>query len=463
MNRQLIPALAFTLWLVAPGCKAADDELRALVKQLSAQVSQLQQQSQQANDRIRELEAKLHQSEQREPAAPKVAATSGEAASKTEQHPLVSAGDTPGTFRIPSTNTSLGFGGFVKFDANFSSVSMGRDKLGDQALSVSQIPIGLARRGEHGETTFHAKESRFWLKSFTPSAFGNIDTLLEFDLFGSPETFNYTPRLRHAYGSIGNFLAGQTWTTFLNVSAIPDTLDINGPVGSTLYLRQPMVRWSQPFALASLPLEFQIAAESPRTRIWEPAAPDVFGTPNADRYPDLVARLNATGTWGNLSLTGLARHIRYNRPGKTDTEVQWGSAVNLSGRIDTWGRDNLRFMLAYGDAYGRYATLNTFEDAALDSAGNLHLVTTYSAMAAYQHWWDKNWRSTVAYGYAASDQPDFVTGDMNRQAQSVHANLLWSPTLQTTFGLEYIYALRERVDGRTGDLHRIQLSTRFNF
>jgi len=25
--------------------------------------------------------------------------------------------------------------------------------------------------------------------------------------------------MRHAYGSMGNFLAGQTWTTFLNVAA----------------------------------------------------------------------------------------------------------------------------------------------------------------------------------------------------------------------------------------------------
>jgi hypothetical protein len=461
MNKRVITGLAVSLWMVAPGCLAADEELRDLVKQLSEQVSRLQQQTERANDRIRDLEGKLRQSELREPAPAKPAVAAAPA--KPEPKPPVSAGDTPGTYRIPGTNTSLGFGGYVKLDANFSSVSAGHDRLGDQLFVAAQIPVDKNRRGEHGQTTFHAKESRFWIKSFTPSDFGNIDTFLEIDLFGAPETFNYTPRLRHAYGSIGPFLAGQTWTTFLNVSAAPDTLDPLGPVGATFYLRQPLIRWSQPFSIAGQPLELHVAAESPSSRLWDPATPDQFTIPNADRYPDLVARLSATGTWGNVSLAGLARHIRHNRPGKSETEVQWGSAANVSGRIDTWGRDNFRFMLGYGDANGRYAALNAFEDAALDPNDRMQLVTTYSAMAAYQHWWDKNWRSTVAYGYAASDQPGFVTGNMTRHLESAHFNLLWSPTLQTTFGLEYIYGLRERVDGRTGDLHRVQLSTRFNF
>jgi hypothetical protein len=35
--------------------------------------------------------------------------------------------------------------------------------------------------------------------------------------------------------------------------------------------------------------------------------------------------------------------------------------------------------------------------------------------------------------------------------------------LQTTIGLEYIYANRELTNHQNGELHRVQFSTRFNF
>jgi hypothetical protein len=458
---------AILLLAFAPAIAGAEEDLTTLIKQLSSQVSALQEQARLANERIRDLENRLQQQEK---AAPKTVAAKPPTAPPQESiaptptaKPALTAGDAPGTFKLPGTGTSLGFGGYVKLDANYSSVSAGRDRLGDQALVAAQIPIGNVRGGEHSETTFHAKESRLWLKSFSPSAWGDINTFVEVDFFGDPATFTYTPRLRHAFGSIGHFLAGQTWTTFLNTAAIPDTLDINGPVGSLLYHRQPLIRWTQPFQAFGSPMEVQFALESPRTRLWEPANPNGFATPNSDRYPDIVARLNYSPDWGSLSLSALARQIRYTLPLSKDRQEEWGGAISLAGRIHTAGLDNLRFMLGFGDAYGRYATINTFEDAVLNRAGDMHLVSTYSAMVAYEHWWSKAWRSNVAYGYAAADQPDFVTGDMTRQAQSAHANLLWSPTLQTTFGLEYIYAMRERVDGRTGDLHRVQFSSRFNF
>jgi hypothetical protein len=82
---------------------------------------------------------------------------------------------------------------------------------------------------------------------------------------------------------------------------------------------------------------------------------------------------------------------------------------------------------------------------------------------AYQHWWDKAWRSTFAYGFEQADQPDFVTATMSRQAQSVHANLLWSPLPQATVGIEYIYGTRQLIDGQNGNISRAQFSTRYNF
>ena len=48
---------------------------------------------------------------------------------------------------------------------------------------------------------------------------------LEMDFNGNNGQF----RIRHAYGQIGSFLFGQTWSLFSNVSSMPATVDGNGP------------------------------------------------------------------------------------------------------------------------------------------------------------------------------------------------------------------------------------------
>jgi hypothetical protein len=331
--------------------------------------------------------------------------------------------------------------------------------------------------GEDSQLIFNARESRFWLKSFTPSKWGDINTYVEMDFYGSANT--YTPRLRHAYGSFGNFLAGQTWTTFLNELAIPDTLDNSGSVGMSKF-RQPLIRWTQPFKVLNSAFELQLAAESPNSTLWTPNQWQTVLTPTTtptqtyltydsltatgdDRYPDMIARLNYKPSWGNLSLAAMGRQIR-NTDNKTGAAREaWGGGVTLAGKINVLELDNIRFTLNYGNVIGRYSSVNKLEDAALDSAGNLHLVNVYSAVVAYQHWWDKAWRSTFAYGFEQADQPDFVTATMSRQAQSVHANLLWSPLPQATVGIEYIYGTRQLIDGLNGNISRAQFSTRYNF
>ncbi len=462
MNIKSLVLFWFLLSFLAPLPILADEDLRALVKVMSARLNELDDQVVQSNKRIAELEEKLAETERKSVA---IVNSNQELVKAT---PAVTIGDAKGTFKIPGSETSLGFGGQIKLDANYSNVSAGRDKLGDQLLVVPQIPVGTERFGLNDRTIFNAKDSRFWLKSYTPSTWGDIDTFVEMDFYGSPEINNYSPRLRHAYGSIGNFLAGQTWTTFLNVSALPDTLDAGGPVGALNGLRQPLIRWTQPFASGRA--DFQVAAESPRSRLWADSVAGAgasdgngFNYPNGERYPDIVARINYNPQWGTLSVTGMAREIRYVKPNTRDEQKDWGGAVSLAGRINFSGLDNIRFMFNYGNAIGRYATGNAFQDAALDANGQLHLVNIYGGELAYQHWWNKTLRSTLAYGYVEADQPSFILGDRTQDAESVHANLLWSPVLQATFGVEYIYAHRQRIDNQSDDLHRLQFSTRYVF
>ncbi|MGZ8946906.1 MAG: DcaP family trimeric outer membrane transporter [Methylococcaceae bacterium] len=164
-----------------------------------------------------------------------------------------------------------------------------------------------------------------------------------------------------------------------------------------------------------------------------------------------------------MSFAVLGRQIRYSNTSGFQ-QAAWGGSVSLAGKINTFGLDNIRFMTHYGNGHGRYMTTpNTFADAALNSSGSLDLVTAYGAMLSYQHWWSKQWRSSLTYGFAQADQPSYVNSVLNRQVQSIHVNLLWSPISQAMMGVEYIYATRELLDGRAGDLQRLQFSALYNF
>lgn len=475
------------------GSAAADDDIKVLLGAMSRQIEDLKQQVAQSNQRIGQLEQALgyYRNQQQalahdaaaEPSlaqsAPVATVKHAESGAKPRAAATVEAGDIRGTLKLPGTDTSLGLGGFVKTDLLFNSVSAGRDRLGDQQLVMSQIPVGAA--GERGQVTFLAKESRLWFKSFTPSEWGDVNTFVELDFYGDPATYSYTPRLRHAYGSFGHLLAGQTWTTFLNASALPDNLDVGGSAGALASLRQPLVRWTEPFIWLDTPMEGLLALETPRSRLWvdnhletgsanRAAAGDpnldagYWTTPNADRYPDLVARLNLNPEWGNMSLAALGRQLRYTNSSNGYRQDAWGGGVNLSGRVNTFGLDNIRFMAHYGKGDARYvSTTNTFADAALDSHGVIELSESYGAMLAYQHWWDKQWRSSVTYGFAQTDYPHYANPVLTRQVQSLHANLLWSPVSQAMLGVEYTYADRELIDGRDGVLQRVQFSAKYSF
>ena len=130
-------------------------------------------------------------------------------------------GGIPGTFEIPGTNISLGFGGFAKLDVNFSSVNAdgpGGGNTGDQFVIPALIPIRDVP-GETNQITFNPRESRFWFKGYAPSKWGAFNAYVELDFyaFQSPGderiSDSFAPRLRHAYGSLGPLLAD----AFMNV------------------------------------------------------------------------------------------------------------------------------------------------------------------------------------------------------------------------------------------------------
>jgi len=206
-SERYVVSLAIAVGAGVPGVAARADtpeDMQAQMKLLQAKVGDLEQQ-QQASERKQDATAAS----------------------------VVTAGATRGSFRLPGSNTSVAVGGYVKLDAVFSNPSAGINSTADLFLQPNAIPVKPgAGDNEHDQVKFGARESRLFVKTSTPTAGGDLTTYVEGDFYGADANESVSnssgPRLRHAFGSLGPLLGGQTWTNFMYVPSLPETLDPDG-------------------------------------------------------------------------------------------------------------------------------------------------------------------------------------------------------------------------------------------
>lgn len=366
-----------------------------------------------------------------------------------------------GGLKLPNSNTSFTIGGYAKLDALYSSRSGGTNSAADQLFDPTSIPVGPgAGANERDQLTLHARQSRLFFKTTTPSDWGDVNTHLEFDLFGTSGnesvSNSHNLRVRHAYGSIGPLLAGQTWSNFMAVSALPETLDFGGPAGQT-FVRQAQIRWTQPFSGG----QWSIALENPETVVTRPDGTTFRA--DDDRAPDLTGNLGFKTAFGDYTFTALVRQIRVDsgaNPAAVDSKV--GGAIAVYGVVPTTGKDTFNFGVSAGNAVGRYWG-GLLTDGFIDPAGHLDLPDQVGGFASYRHFWTDKLRSTLAVGAVNVDNPGFVVGTVNKRFESLHLNLLWNPVPSTTLGAEYIFGRRETENGLSGTVNRLQTSVQFSF
>ena len=391
-------------------------------------------------------------------------------------------GSYPGSILIPGTNTSFSVGGYVKADLSYD-FSAQTSLIG--GLSVASVPLDAnvpgtvagAGHGIHGNTQLTASESRFNIQTRTPTGYGEFKTFIEGD-FTNPsgltngEGFKVNSnssgfRLRHAYGTLGPFLAGQTFSLFFDGNATPETLDFGGEITSGP-LRQPQFRYTYD---AGNGIQIAGSAENPQTQVINQtgASTSSFSTGQGDKIPDFVGALTWNQPWGHVQFRGVVRDIYdHNGAAVSTSEVGWGLGASVN--YTTWGKDSLIVGANGGDGIGRYSNdSGLVQDAEINlTTNNLQTLEIWDAAVGYQHWWTDQLRSNIAGSYLHIDYPSGVlpAGALATQNQSfivTHVNLIWSPIPQIDTGIEYSWQERRVEDGQHGFVNRLQLSTKFKF
>lgn len=455
-------AAAFLLAL--PAGAAMADELGELRRQLETQRELVRQQQ----VMIERLSARLDelagaQAPQSPPAPTPPAPTAKPAPAMTamqqrmtrERDPIgdmnapgVQAGAFEGSIVIPGpARTTLAIGGFIKTLAIYDT-----DAEGQGAVFVPAF-LGTGRDDEDGGSSLDATLSRINFDLRAPSPFGDVRGYLEIDANGRNDG-DADLRLRHAYGSwasgAGTLTAGQTWSTFMDLKALPEGLS-EPAVSGIAFQRQPLGRWTMGLAEGAV---VEAAIEDPNSA----DVLDLDERPTRSPYPDVIAAVEyGRPGVGHLRLGGIARWLELDgNDARGSTERGYG--LTLGGHLDSVGEDRIIAGSTYGRGLGRYLVgLDSTASGAADPGGNLELRTTYGGYLGYQRRWTEALRSSFAVGYARAEPRPFQPGDTFDNTRYALANLLWAVVPYLTLGLEYDYGVREDEDGSGRDDHRVML------
>lgn len=356
--------------------------------------------------------------------------------------------------------TTFRFDGFIKADFMTTRTSDGalpEGAVGRYLYIPTQTPVG--GQASSTDTDFHAKFSRFNLGVDTVTENGDkLTGFIELDFFGNAlanQVNNlYGGTLRHAYMSWNNWLAGQTWSNFVDATILPEAADIVGPTDGALFSRQTQIRYTRG--------AFSVSAENPETLTTPYQGGNTILASDHGAMPDLTARYNWKGTWGTFGLSAIARQYRTRSALTNDTD--FGGAIAGGGRWIINANNDLRYQLSYGEGLGRYLGLGNGSDVEIDIDGKIQTVSTLAGWVAWRHDYNAKLRSTIMYSRVNYDHDIANTGALaSKSQQSIRANVFYSPLPKVDVGAELMYGRREAENGDSGDISRLQFTTKYSF
>ncbi len=376
---------------------------------------------------------------------------------------ILRAGDFPGSIHLPGTNLNAKYGGFVRLGSVTSFDPIGSD---DRFIVGSIPPDGTAIGAEDRRSVISAKRSRMNMDVRMDSTVGQFRAFIEGDFAGDGGTENY--RLRHAFGQYKGLLMGKTWSTLMDLSAIPEEVDFEG-ISGQINVRQPQMRIG---ALKFVGRSWAIGLEDP--------SPSLTGGEGTGQLLDITGRTTWSTERGHLQLGLILRNLS-GRPemedgtqGDEDKAFGYGFSLSGSRRLNRHDQDNLKWQINAGEGMGRY--INDLasvggQDGVFDpETGELEPLPVLSGYTAYQRWWsprsDKLWkslRSTFVYSYVYVDDFDFQAGDAYKATQRTSFNLMLSPISALDLGFEFIWGERRNKDNSKGDAMQYQFVATFRF
>jgi hypothetical protein len=367
--------------------------------------------------------------------------------------PLNFGEDFNNTIRLPDGTSAIKIGGYVKMSLVDTLDPLGStDRFTTATIPVVTTPAD-PRSGQFAVT---ARQSRLNFDLRQKTSNGTVRAFVEGDFAADGGTY----RLRHAFGQYRKYLAGKTYSTFVNTSSQPEEIDFEG-INGRINVRQAQIRY---FPSIGRDANVLIALEDP--------ASDVTDGNAISKLPDTI--ISWRRTWHekwHIKTSILLREVQARwevDPTVSDKSFGWGTSVSGSANFGSWNaRDKLLFQFNYGDGYGRYVNdlrTETGQDGIFDpDTGELETFKVFAGYVSFRHWWKHNLRSSITYSWVSVDNYDFQPDSAYKKTSRAAMNIIWSPVSRVELGSEILWGERENKNGDSATARQVQFSAKYKF
>ena len=348
---------------------------------------------------------------------------------------------------------AFGIGGYVKATTSYDFAGIANDI--DFVTYDIPVPKGDFNKSQ---ILMDASTSRLFFKLVGQNrVLKKFSAYIETDFRGN----NYSLRLRQAYVSFRGMIMGQTWSTFVDLAAIPPTIDFEGPTASVA-ARNVQFRYTIPFKDK---WEFAIALENPNYS----ATLNDYVQIAKQRCPDIPMYLQYKWKNGShLRFSGILRGMRYNNLLNAQGRTAFGWGVQMSGLANMSSKFTLYYQGVYGKGISKYINDlggNNLDLAISENGGELKPIPVAGGVMGLQYNILDNLFASVNYSYLRlfDDGDILYSPSMYKQGQYLAANMFMTLDNDWQFGVEYLWGARKNQDDMKSFADRIQIMAQYNF
>jgi hypothetical protein len=339
-------------------------------------------------------------------------------------------------------------------------------------MRVTRLPSVEDEFGRDNRTFAGVRQSRLGARSSTPTALGELKTTFEFELFGTGVDEGQTTfRLRHAYGELGQFGAGQYWSPFMDIDVFPNSLEYWGPTGM-VFFRNVHVRWMPISGDNSVILALERPGASGDQGIYADRV-ELDGIVARFPLPDFSAAYKRITPWGYVRAAGMLRSIKYDDTLDDDFDLSGGETgwgINLSSNLKVGANDTIRLQYVFGEGIQNYMNDSPIDVGVRTNRGDRvrplvgEALPIQGLVAFLDHTWSPEFSSAIGYSWQDNDNSDGQAPDAFSVGHYALGNLLYYPVPNVMMGGELQWGRRENFsDGFESDGIKVQFSFKYNF
>jgi hypothetical protein len=383
---------------------------------------------------------------------------------------LLAAGVGDARAQAAPAGPSMEIYGFAMLDMGHDFTSINPNWF--DTMRVTKLPSFEGQFGEDHNTFAGVRQSRLGVRSSTPTSLGALNTTFEFELFGTGVDEGQTTfRLRHAYGELGQFGAGQTWSPFMDPDVFPNSLEYWGPTGM-VFFRNVQVRWMPLTGDRSVIIALERPGASGDAGVYADRV-ELQNIRPRFPIPDISGAFKWTQGWGYARAAGIFRQINWDDVLADQFDLSgdaqgWG--INLSSNVKAGASDTVRLQFVFGEGIQNYMN---------DSPVDIGIVRNPSdpvtpilgeplpiigVVAFLDHTWSPQFSTSIGYSLQDIDNSDGQAPDAFKTGHYALGNLLYYPAPNAMVGGELQWGRRENFsDGFHSDGFKLQFSFKYNF